>query len=103
MKAKKLKKWLLNIPVVVSVLVALAYFGLDFSGYRPVWAFEHQALQQDFEDHMCDQLSNSWYRVMETKAEYDRRQERMPEWLVDELRDILKDGVDYECYFARPR
>lgn len=70
---------------LVAILSVLAYFGLDFSGVRPAWAYEHKALAKEFYADKCCRFKNEWYKAKEIESQYIQRLEAVPNWLVGKI------------------
>jgi len=86
-----------KIPALVSVLVALSYFGLDASGLRPAWFFEHEALANEFYQDKCERLKKEWYLAMESKGRYALQNQPMPKWLIDQIVQLEADMKEAGC------
>lgn len=90
-----------KLPVIVAILVALGWFGLDFSGYRPAWAFELQATNAIVFSEVCLRLKREWYDAKEIETEYLRKLEPIPSWLRDSLIDLEAKLKEFECPASR--
>lgn len=91
------KHYVFGIPTVVAIFTSLTYFGLDLSGLRPAWAFELQKLAGVVYKDLCKSRLDEWYRAKESEEVYKRREEPIPQWLLDKLIDLEAELIEYGC------
>lgn len=98
LKSKFLKHW----PLIAAVVAGLGYIGLDLTGLRPVWFFEHSALAADFYSAECKRLKTEWYTAKETSDRYRERSQPTPPWLIEKIVDLEAEIRRIECAPRRP-
>lgn len=90
-------KWVLGIPTIVTVLGSLTYFGLDFSGFRPAWSYEHEALKAIVYTDQCVKIEVLIEFNEGLADQYRARQEPVPARILARIIDLKQKKLKFGC------
>lgn len=88
-----LKRW----KLIVAVVAVLGYLGLDASGLRWTWFFEHQALASDFYSSECKRLKTEWYIAKDQAELYIQKGQPVPRWIREKLSGLEAEMKRFNC------